>query len=910
MTAERVALAALRDEGLAAYSILQTALSDEHATERWLSQFTDMEGSVDQSRRAAASLPPPHPTFPLGLLAAVAQSARSGALEAFYTMDIEGKEALATRPSQPFATVAELGSRPATEPLRSWFERHSVDLEVLRAPGQFAISEFPWDGWMSSVGQKPFDSGPFDWGVFRSAMERSLADDPKLEDLQWLGALVLVRDWSFDVEALTAETDTGLDDLVEALTATGPGSQLPKVSAEPTDTDRLDAFLQLLKYNDRSFISQPHNVPTSSWTLLAMYCGVGDISVIVHLLADVLPATAVEAALERARSSQPSSRPSAAITRDFWTVDDSLGYDLYADAIVAFLEHQDTAPPLTIGVKGPWGSGKTSLMRMVRQRLDPDPESKIHLKRAPNATNDANPTNDATEGLTIKSALEVGREANPDENMPVVATLPRQTARPTVWFNAWMYQSGEQVWAGLANAIIDQVSARLPRAEREEFWLRLNLARVDGSEVRRRIYRVAFEKAAPIVLLVVAFLVLAIGLALVAPLWPTVATYIRAVSGLSLVAAVPGGTLFGWKRWNSYLGEDASKAVADLVREPDYDTRLGFLHLVQNDMRRVLDLVADEQRPIVVFVDDLDRCSQASVVQVIEAINLFLAGQFPNCVFVLAMEPDIVAAHIEVAYEKVVSVLREDDAVEWSALGWRFLEKMVQLPLSLPVSTPDQVDRYLDSVLATGPPPKQQLDESRVDAIRDAIVRRGVNVSHPYETAIAVQRDLVPTAEPTRLSNEAVAAAELAFADAFRDEAHGVKSLIAQYVGWLSSNPREIKRFINLFRFYSFIQVRRQLRGLEAPTLEQIGKISVLAIRWPQLATRLMTHTEDEVSILVRLEAVVREGAANGSGDGHSSWNEQLEAVELTDWQDLVSAKDFALFLQSDPLIGHAPRIV
>jgi len=31
---------------------------------------------------------------------------------------------------------------------------------------------------------------------------------------------------------------------------------------------------------------------------------------------------------------------------------------------------QRTSPPLTIGIKGPWGAGKTSLMRMVRERLE------------------------------------------------------------------------------------------------------------------------------------------------------------------------------------------------------------------------------------------------------------------------------------------------------------------------------------------------------------------------------------------------------------------------------------------------------------------------------------------------------------------------------------------------------------
>lgn len=34
---------------------------------------------------------------------------------------------------------------------------------------------------------------------------------------------------------------------------------------------------------------------------------------------------------------------------------------------------------------------------------------------------------------------------------------------------------------------------------------------------------------------------------------------------------------------------------------------------------------------------------------------------------------------------------------------------------------------------------------------------------------------------------------------------------------WLPPNPREIKRFINVYRFYAFIQYEREAAGLPAP---------------------------------------------------------------------------------------------
>lgn len=47
-----------------------------------------------------------------------------------------------------------------------------------------------------------------------------------------------------------------------------------------------------------------------------------------------------------------------AIISDYWTVGDQLGYASYADAIAEFIQHEDTRPPLTIGIKAPWGRGR------------------------------------------------------------------------------------------------------------------------------------------------------------------------------------------------------------------------------------------------------------------------------------------------------------------------------------------------------------------------------------------------------------------------------------------------------------------------------------------------------------------------------------------------------------------------
>lgn len=59
--------------------------------------------------------------------------------------------------------------------------------------------------------------------------------------------------------------------------------------------------------------------------------------------------------------------------------DDTLEVIDYAKALVAFIE--DCSPPITIGVQGDWGSGKTSLLNMIRGSADGDEGGLLGAKR-------------------------------------------------------------------------------------------------------------------------------------------------------------------------------------------------------------------------------------------------------------------------------------------------------------------------------------------------------------------------------------------------------------------------------------------------------------------------------------------------------------------------------------------------
>ena len=79
--------------------------------------------------------------------------------------------------------------------------------------------------------------------------------------------------------------------------------------------------------------------------------------------------------------------------------------------------------------------------------------------------------------------------------------------------------------------------------------------------------------------------------------------------------------------------------------------------------------------PIVVFIDDLDRCQPDKAVRVLQSIRLVL-GQ-PGFVFVLALDREPIVCHLINEYRRL-------EMKDPEASGRAYLEKIVQLPLWVP----------------------------------------------------------------------------------------------------------------------------------------------------------------------------------------------------------------------------------
>jgi hypothetical protein len=434
-----------------------------------------------------------------------------------------------------------------------------------------------------------------------------------------------------------------------------------------------------------------------------------------------------------------------------------------------------------------------------------------------------------------------------------------------------MYERTDQIWAGLTREILIAVTGRLSRPERERLWFDLNLRRTDPSAMRKRILASYIPRTlsglvlAAALLLVVAISVVAMAVTAVnsqqitSLLGPTVVIMITVLGTIAQLTTGSFKHIRGWvspDELNSLAGpEHAWKGSTD----PLTSTDRGYLYMLQHDVGEVVSL-ATQHSPLYVLIDDLDRCAPAIVADTVEAINLFLNKAFGQSVFVVALDPATVAAHLETEFEGI-GLRAKDDPMSFGHLrhtGWRFMEKIIDLPIRLPRVPDAALSTYLDRLLDTSAPPASVGAQAN-PAPRQRSRARRAQTNHPQRppeadpaTAPAVTTvELVIMPERPSTASSVAAIGELEALPPVRD------ALRAAVLSLPGRNPRQTKAFVNLWRFYMVLDHRM---GLFSPSLLAIERHSIemarlveLMIRWPYLLDPLGELTADGSTNLDRL---------------------------------------------------------
>lgn len=503
---------------------------------------------------------------------------------------------------------------------------------------------------------------------------------------------------------------------------------------------------------------------------------------------------------------------------------DLLGFSIYAEALADFIGSERTEKPLTIAIDAPWGTGKTTLMRMIRDHLA--------WKRG-----DTKQEQDATGGTGSRPLMRRIRD--------LLARKPedakQERAFLTVWFNAWKYDEEETLWAALVLALLDQIRQQLTWAERRQLWVHLNWRRVDFGQVSKRLFQSIFR--AIVYSLGVILFVAILSLALKSLLGQEVQTFITKIWDDNPGALLGGAglvTLFVslFRDFFRGLKRPFDLRIDEYLQEPNYRQRIGFLSEFDEDFKKIVDAVTESGKwPLVVFIDDLDRCAPPKPAQIIEAINLLLDAR--HCVFVIGMDSKMVSCSIEARYKDLQEHLERTATPGDLTLGQHFLEKIAQITFRIPRADEQHIESFIDALLVQEPEePQQRLAKEevvRAEQLIKAEQRAGLTLDEATDVVRAESQDL---------PGEAVTEARhQVFAKSF-DDSEEVRSAIHAVAAYLSLNPRKIKRFMNVFRLQAFIANRQ---GLLEGGMVQLGSLATwttIALRWPAMIDALNTDRD------------------------------------------------------------------
>ena len=536
---------------------------------------------------------------------------------------------------------------------------------------------------------------------------------------------------------------------------------------------------------------------------------------------------------------------------------DRLNRSHYVNALAALITHERTEVPLTIGIYGEWGTGKSSFMRQL-------------------------------EGL-LKRRHQV------------------------ISFNAWRYHKAEEIWTALVESIAVALDKQLPLrirlrflvlpgyvseariairklwgrflagAHRLENWLTTSVfggsllyvigvinkpkINLENSIIGQSIDQKVISDSINYRLLPAVFIILVIFSLLIC------------LGKLGRIFLRPFSTQF-----EVYLAQ----------RKANTTERR---HMTQMDMNVISSMLrkfgrgteSSKKPPIVVLLDDLDRCPPNRIVEILEAVNLF----FDDLPFVTIFGLSSSVVSKAIANEYKFLLRKEAQLDEMEAFGRSFLQKIIHIPFQLPPA--GNLDNYVTGLMIR---PKEgvekETDDTQTYFRKEALqefsgIKRIFRIPSAFYidfTTWIAQRKAVTSNElmghgiinryfhglgllpgqeewintlPTherlfwtkfldkfqgkrprsfrifrkirRLSQSIQATSEEALRKEIEMEEKDA-DLLKSFSPWLSGNPRTIKRFVNVYQLAKGINA--QLSSEQQSGMQFLAAWLVLLQNWPQ----------------------------------------------------------------------------
>jgi len=485
------------------------------------------------------------------------------------------------------------------------------------------------------------------------------------------------------------------------------------------------------------------------------------------------------------------------------TSEDLLGFQVHADLLIDVVK-DDTVLPVTIGVFGDWGSGKSSILKIIQEKFED------------------------TEGLN-----------NNEETL-------------CIYFNGWTFEGYDDAKAALLDFILkglennSKLSAEVKetvKGKAKKLWKSINWMRGAGMVLK--------------------------DVAL-----PAVSAYFT--GGLSLAPY----TLAKLAEWNAdspekllekLTSEDGQEILESLLKESeDEQSSINPVSEFRKDFSDLLE--ATNFKRLVVIIDDLDRCEPERIIENLEAIKLFV--NVPKTAFIIGADPRIVRHAIEHKYGRK-NPIQEDN----SRIVDDYLEKLIQLPYSLPKLSEPEVETYISMLIC-----KREIDNAKFKKILTNFQQ--FREKDKYSTyGLSNMETLLSTEDFEKVKSNVIS----------------IPALVPLITQSLYGNPRQIKRFLNTYVLRQRLSNVAKLSDFNNSILAKLMLLEYSEIRLFRQLFEWQLNQEGKPKQLLELENICEdEGLANKSqaietNDNLHGWGKEkivkwlkvepkLSAVDLRDY--------------------------
>lgn len=243
---------------------------------------------------------------------------------------------------------------------------------------------------------------------------------------------------------------------------------------------------------------------------------------------------------------------------------------------------------------------------------------------------------------------------------------------------------------------------------------------------------------------------------------------------------------------------------------------------IENIKRHFNDLIEKKiNKPVIVFIDDLNRCDRGYLVNLLESIQTLLNHR--KVFYVIAADQRWLFAAFEQTYKEFKDSIKEPD----KKIGYLFLEKIFQLSMSIPQISDEARAVYLDYLL--GKEKKGQLEAKREQArlqVEEIGNEQGLFEKVQSQESGSIEKVLIREA----------AVAKSASLEIEKETVH----FLSSFAHLMDPNPRAIKRLVTFYGVQRAIAIlcdEEIISDLEKRN--QLALWTIVKMRWPLLADYL-----------------------------------------------------------------------